>query len=223
MSLSTGLFDDISPAVTAELNATRRQASFAMGETLFMMGERPDRLHCVCAGRIKVWRPSSSGDALTLYYLGKGSAPGLATIARGTSLPVSMTATTAVETFYWPAAQVLRWLHEDARFATNGLRLLSEALDRVVDRLEDVTTVRADQQIGRALLRLAGERSEWNNQGEATVEVSRQDLADLTGTTLFTASRTLSDWGRQGLVESSRGRIVIKDAHALATLSEVDG
>ena len=55
------------------------------------------------------------------------------------------------------------------------------------------------------------------------VDVSRQELADLTGSTLFTASRTLSDWGRQGLIESTRGRVVIKDPHALAALADVEG
>jgi CRP-like cAMP-binding protein len=50
--------------------------------------------------------------------------------------------------------------------------------------------------------------------------LSRQDLADYTGTTLYTVSRTLSSWAKKGWVRSGRDRILITDPHALVTLVE---
>lgn len=221
-----GLFDHLEPATTAELKADMRLADFAPGEDLSRIGDPPDRLYYVREGRVKVWRPTRNGGALTLYYLGPGAPPGLVAIVRDARMAATMTAVTRVESFWWPAAQVRRLLAADAHFAANGMRLLGNALALIADRLEDVTGASAEQQIGRALLRLAGEHADWPDggadEGGVTIDVSRQDLADLTGTTLYTASRTLSDWDRQGLVESGRRRVVIKDASALAALVDVE-
>ena len=50
--------------------------------------------------------------------------------------------------------------------------------------------------------------------------LSRQDLAEMTGTTLFTVSRVLSEWESQGIVESGRERVVVKRPHGLVALAE---
>jgi CRP-like cAMP-binding protein len=50
--------------------------------------------------------------------------------------------------------------------------------------------------------------------------ISRQDIAEMTGTTLYTASRVLSSWDERGLVESGRQRIIIRDPHKLFMLAE---
>ena len=220
MSWFAGLFDHLEPATAAELKDSKRPADFLPGEDLARIGDPPERLYYVREGRVKVWRPGRAGGALTLYYLGKGGPPGLLAIVRDTRMAATMTAVTPLETWWWPAAQMRRLLAADAHFAANGMRLLGNALALIADRLEDVTGARAEQQIGRALLRLACERAEDAEEGAMAVDVSRQDLADLTGTTLYTASRTLSDWDRQGLVESGRGRVVIKDPQALAALAD---
>lgn len=223
MTALAGLFDKVDPRTSAELAQSKRAVIFAAGQDLYTVGATPAQLHCFCSGRVKVWRPGRGGGALTLYYLGEGDVSGLVAIARAVSMPVTLTAVTRVEAFVWPAALVRRLLAQDGQFASNALRIVAVALQMVVDRLEDVTGASAEQQIGRALLRLAGEHAQWHDDGTATIAVSRQEIADLTGTTLYTASRMLSDWGRQGVVVSLRGRVVIHDFTALARIAGVEG
>jgi CRP-like cAMP-binding protein len=55
---------------------------------------------------------------------------------------------------------------------------------------------------------------------EIDCPISRQDVAEMTGTTLHTVSRILSAWEQQGLVEGGRQRIVLRDAHRLHGLAE---
>jgi CRP-like cAMP-binding protein len=57
---------------------------------------------------------------------------------------------------------------------------------------------------------------------EIDFPISRQDIAEMTGTTLHTVSRTLSAWESQGLIESGRQRVVLRDPHRLFTLAEQD-
>ena len=223
MSWFGGLFDHLEPASATALRDAKRPAHFAPGDDLMRIGDPPERLCYIRTGRVKIWRPGRGGGALTLYYLGPGAPPGLVAIARRAVLSATTTAVSPVDTWCWPAPLVQRLLAEDAHFAAQGMRIMGNALALIEDRLEDATAANAGQQIGRALLRLAGEHAAWGDDGTTTIDVSRQELADLTGTTLYTASRTLSDWDRQGLVESGRRRVVIKDAQALAALVDAEG
>jgi len=50
--------------------------------------------------------------------------------------------------------------------------------------------------------------------------LTRQDLAEMTGTTLFTVSRILSQWESQGLVRSGRELVVIRYPHGLVKIAE---
>jgi CRP/FNR family transcriptional regulator, nitrogen oxide reductase regulator len=73
-------------------------------------------------------------------------------------------------------------------------------------------------------LRLAKQAGRKVERGVAIdFPISRQDIAEMTGTTLHTVSRILSGWESQGLVESGRQRVVITDPHRLFALSEEGG
>jgi CRP/FNR family transcriptional regulator, nitrogen oxide reductase regulator len=50
--------------------------------------------------------------------------------------------------------------------------------------------------------------------------ISRQDVAEMSGTTLHTVSRTLSAWEEQGLVEGGRQKITIREPDALLAIAE---
>ena len=75
-----------------------------------------------------------------------------------------------------------------------------------------------------ALLRLAKQSGRKVDHGiEIDFPISRQDVAEMTGTTLHTVSRILSAWEQQGLVESGRQRIVLRDSHKLFGIAEGAG
>jgi CRP-like cAMP-binding protein len=75
--------------------------------------------------------------------------------------------------------------------------------------------------VAHALLRLAKQAGRKMDDGiEIDFPISRQDIAEMTGTTLHTVSRTLSAWEQQGLIESGRQRIVLRDPHRLFGLAE---
>jgi len=78
-----------------------------------------------------------------------------------------------------------------------------------------------EQRIARSLLRIM-KQSGRRSGDEIIIDfpISRQELADYTGTTLYTVSRTLSAWEKKGWVKSKKARIIIADPHALVLFSE---
>jgi len=82
---------------------------------------------------------------------------------------------------------------------------------------------RVEQRLARALLRFMNQAGRKTTEGILIdFRLSRQDLADYTGTTLYTVSRTLSSWEKQGWIASGRERIVVIDPHALMLFAERD-
>ena len=83
-------------------------------------------------------------------------------------------------------------------------------------------TERVERRVARALLRLVQEAGRRVDAGvEIDFPVSRQDIAEMTGTTLYTVSRLLSSWEERGIVRSGRQRIILTTPHALVALAEV--
>jgi CRP-like cAMP-binding protein len=105
--------------------------------------------------------------------------------------------------------------------AINAARVLADRFHELQRQHRELMTERVERRIARALLRLiqgAGRR------GDAGVEIdfplSRQDLAQMTGTTLFTVSRTLSAWEQAGIITAGRRRVVVLQPHRLVRIAE---
>jgi CRP-like cAMP-binding protein len=121
----------------------------------------------------------------------------------------------------WPSAA---WPGLVARYpalAANTLQTVGSRLQETHARVIEMSTQQVERRVAHALLRLAGQAGRKVEQGvEIDFPISRQDIAEMTGTTLHTVSRTLSAWEQQGLVEGGRQRIVVRDPHRLFKLAE---
>ncbi len=88
-------------------------------------------------------------------------------------------------------------------------------------RVIEISNEQVEQRVARALLRLAKQAGKKVEAGiEIDFLITRQDVAEMTGTTLHTVSRILSAWESQGLVEGKRQRIVLRDLQRLHLLAE---
>ena len=86
----------------------------------------------------------------------------------------------------------------------------------VLSAVQDLAAERAPVRIARALLRVAEHGGEHSPQGIRIVHpITRQEIADLTGTTLFTVSRLMSKWESDGLLRTGRGAVTIVDPEGL--------
>ena len=78
-----------------------------------------------------------------------------------------------------------------------------------------------ERRVARAVLRLVRQAGKRIPEGVLIdIPLSRQDLAEMTGTTLYTVSRILSDWEQKGLVSTGRERVVLCKSHELVIIAE---
>ena len=107
------------------------------------------------------------------------------------------------------------------KMAANAVRVVGARADAMLRRLQQLSTESVEQRIARALLRLASEAGRLVKGGvQVNFALSRQDLAELSGATLYTVSRTLNVWQKDDVVECGRQRVVVRDLDRLTQLAE---
>jgi CRP-like cAMP-binding protein len=88
------------------------------------------------------------------------------------------------------------------------------------ERYRELATEKVERRIARSILRLTAQLGLKNADGNIELALTRQDLAEMSGTTIFTASRVLAEWERNGLVETGRERVVLCKPHSLVQIAE---
>lgn len=211
--LFAGLSEEERDAV--ERRATSR--SFAAGENLFTQGDAADELFVITSGRVKIWRASEDGGALTLTLLDSGQPIGTLGAVDVRVNHATATAVTPVEAIAWPTARLRQLMDGNPVLTANVLRTVTNYAEQMIQRLEEVASVPVEQRLARTLLRLCRRIcGEAANGCEMTL--SRQDLSELTSATLPTVSRIMSRWRGERLIAGTRGRVKLLDC---ARLSEI--
>lgn len=215
------LFHGMTPQEVAEIVERAIERRLAAGRTLYAQGDPAAALYLVVGGRVRVAETTADGKEVILGFLAPGELCGSATL-----LPEGIygeTAVTVAETrlLAWPRAELEALTSRRPRLVLNALRLETRRAAELQARLRELATVRVETRLARLIQRLWVETGRLTAEGvELEAALSRQELALMTGTTLFTVSRTLGAWQRQGVLTLGRRRIVVRDRERLATLAE---
>lgn len=176
----------------------------------------------ILSGTVRVYKHLANGRRIELYrvtpdeacilslgcLLGDGQYPA-AGVTAGTTRMIVM-----------PPALFNECLAADERFRTSIFRALGDRLVHTMELVEEVATLRLDVRLASALL--AHEKAiRPGPQGEPTIAITHQELADELGTVREMISRLLDDFEAQGMVELGRGRIRVRDAAKLRKLAEM--
>ena len=218
VSTFDGLADDIVTYCLehAALATARR------GELLIQQGEAARLVYVVRSGYAKLVSTSPDGHEVLVGIAGPRDVFGHAAMAeRERDYMVTATALTSMDIAIWARAKALELA---ARFPQIHARLdaqLMANLDLVLGRLHTVSEGHVPQRLTRALLELAERHGEKQARGVGILPpLTRQDLAALTGTTLYTVSRLLADWEHRGIVTTSRGHVQLLDIPALNEIAD---
>ena len=142
-------------------------------------------------------------------------------LVEGAKYPVSAEAADRCEVIYWPHATMLDLVHRFPTLAVNALKVLAGHVREFQDRYRELATERVERRVARTVLRLATQTGRKTEEGVLLdIPLTRQDLAEMSGTTLFTVSRILSQWETQGLVAAGREKVVIRFPHGLVRIAE---
>jgi len=187
----------------------------------FNEGDQADLFFVLTTGRVRLSQLTPEGHQVVLRLITPGDAfGGVGTFGEPT-YPVSAQAVEASIALAWTSATMRQLLEAEPRIAVNALRFVAARYHDLQRRYRQAMTERVERRVARALLRLVHDAGRRVATGvEIDFPVSRQDIAEMTGTTLYTVSRLLSAWEERGIVRSGRQRIVLTTPHALVAIAE---
>ncbi len=191
------------------------------GQTLARQGEPARHFYLVESGFLKVLQLTAEGTELIMRFVAAGEPFGGVVALGDAPYPVTAIATQPTVVHGWTRNTVSTLLVGTPQVSVNIMREMAMHMTDALTRVRELTTARVGPRLAHTLLRLARQCGERTPDGVLiTQPLTRQELADLTGTTLYTVSRTLTKWESMGLLESRKRLLLLR---SLRRLEEVSG
>ncbi len=217
LPLFAGLTTDALDAILQEARAVRH----AKNSTVFEQGAEAETFFLLLNGHVRAVKTTPGGQQVVVRYVTRGDTFGVAVAIGLSHYPATATAVDDSVVLAWPSSAWPRLVARHPQLAGNTLQVVGARLQDAHTRVIEMSTEQVERRVAHALLRLVQQAGRKVEAGIAIdFPISRQDIAEMTGTTLHTVSRILSAWEERDLVEGGRQRIVIRDPHKLFTLAE---
>jgi CRP-like cAMP-binding protein len=214
------LFRGLDEAVIEIIAAAGSRRAITRGTPLIQQGAPAAALYFVLDGRLKVVHGTPQGEQVTLRFMGPEELVGCAAVFRQMPYPASATAITDTLVLGWHAAQVMDWVAHYPVLARNALHMMGGRVEEMLHRVRELASDSVEKRLANVLLRLLRDAGRPAMGGiEVPFAVSRQDLAEMTGATLYTVSRILSAWKRDRILSGGRQRILIRDLERVQAIT----
>jgi CRP-like cAMP-binding protein len=214
------IFDDLTPAARAEVLAAARPRLLKAHEVLAEQGAPATTFYVVQVGHLKLSQVSADGREVIARFAGPGQAFGGIVVLGHPKYPVSATAIEPSRVLGWARSALMALVETHPSLRTKIVEEIARHMTDALARVQELTTERVSQRLARTLLRLA---AHGGRPGEAGIEIlhpiTRQELADLVGATLFTVSRLLARWEERGLIRSTRSHVTLVQTAELEAIT----
>jgi CRP/FNR family transcriptional regulator, nitrogen oxide reductase regulator len=212
------LFADVTPAEFEAIISQAREKRFSRRETLYSEGDPVRQVTMLISGFVKVTQMGVNGNEVILRLNGGGEIVGSYRVCVNCTHCSTAQAVQPCVALVWDAAVFERLQARIPAFRRNSVRALEERLQEMEQRFREVSTEKVGSRLSSELVRISDRLR--RTDGILEITLSRAELAQLTGTTLFTVSRLLCQWQNQGIVRIRRESVLVQDFHALAQLSQ---
>lgn len=220
MLAKISLFRRVSVEDRSRLLSVASVRDYDRGDHVFREGDPSDHFLVVVTGRVKVYKHSPDGHDVILEMFGPGGPLGAVAAFESRPYPASAAALEPTECLLIPRPAFFAMLERHPSLVRGLLSGLSLRLVELTTRLAELTGGRVEVRFARLFLKLADQLGRPERGGVfIPLSLSRQELADLSGTTIETAIRIMSRWGKDNVLRTEKDGFVVIDRAALETVA----
>jgi len=213
------LYRALSPDDRARLAEVSVIRSYEKGEALFSEGDPSDSLYTVLSGRVKVVKSVASGKEVILEIFGVGDPVGTVVAYEGRPYPATAIALEKSSCLLVRRGPFFGLLERHPTLVRGFLLGMAQRIVELTRRIPEVAGGRVETRFAHLFLKLGDKMGRPGPSGTyIPMALSRQDLADLTGTTIETCIRIMSRWGKEGIVRTEKDGFVLVNRAALDKL-----
>jgi CRP-like cAMP-binding protein len=215
------LFEGVGEDDLQRLIDGARRRRVPAGGFFFLQGDAADCMFILLEGRVKLSQTGPDGQQALIRVITPVTLFALVAITGMREYLVTAEAADDSLAIYWTRRDLMDFVARVPQVARNAMGIMARRLNEIQERFRQVTTQRVEQRLAHTLVRLAAEFGIRVEDGILIdLTLTRQDLAEMSGTTLYTVSRMLGQWEEAGLVIAERERVTIRNPHGLARIVE---
>ncbi|MER8751721.1 Crp/Fnr family transcriptional regulator [Mesorhizobium sp. M1050] len=222
-SLIAGLsaFEGVAVTDLDRIVGQARSLRIAKDQPVFEQEQEAHSFFLLLDGHVRVVRSMPDGQEVIVRYISPGELMGIAHALGRTTYPANAIAAVDCVALAWPSQLWPTFAMDFPSFSANTYKTVGSRLQDAHTRVIEMSTEQVDQRVAHALLKLVKQTGRKTEEGILIdFPISRQDIAEMTGTTLHTVSRLLSAWEEQGLVKSGRQKVTVVEPHRLLLIAE---
>ena len=213
------LFRSMSEAEIEAILRPARTLRIRQGEAVFQQGDAACHFYLLLEGRLKVLQVTEDGNQIVVRIVNPGELFGIAKALRRPDYPGTATAAVESTALAWSSSLWEDMTGRHPALTTNALHMVARHMQELHSRIREFSTEDVQSRMAHALVRLTMQAGRHTADGILIdFPVTRQDIAEMIGTTVPTVSRMLNNWAERGLVEIGRLRIVVREPRKLFDL-----
>jgi CRP/FNR family transcriptional regulator len=220
---SLPVFRGLAPEDQRRVATMASLRDYQRGDYLWRAGDPADYLTLILRGRVKIVRHAEDGDVI-LEIFGEGEPVGAIAVYNYMPYPASAICLEPVSLLLVPRRDYFELLDRHPEFARAVIRELTKLVVALTRKLEEMRGQRVEVRIGQLFLSLADRMGRETRDGfEIPLQLSRQEVADLVGTTVESAIRVMSRWGREGVLLTGHKHFIVPSLDRLRQAIEESG
>jgi CRP-like cAMP-binding protein len=217
---TTPIFSRLTPDDRRKIAAVAAVREFGRGDTIFEQESASDAFYAITSGRVKIFKMMPNGKDVILEVFGPGDPLGAVAAYLGRPFPASAAALEDTTCVVIPRADFFRLLEQHPSLVRGLLLGFTTRLVELTNRLAELTGGRIEPRFARLFMKLADEMGRAERGGIfIQLPLSRQELADMTGTTIETCIRIMSRWGKEEIVRTEKDGFVVLARAALESIA----
>jgi CRP-like cAMP-binding protein len=218
---SLPLFSAMDAAELDEVIAQATALRIPKGTAVFEQGEAAKNFFVLLNGRLKVVKTLPAGQQVVIRFVAPGDIYGIAKALNRKDYPATAAALVDSVTLAWDMAIWDDFMARHPAFARNVMQMMGRRIEEAHTKLQVMSTQDVEHRVAHTILRLVTQSGRKVDEGVLIdFPLSRQDIAEATGTTLHSVSRVLSAWENVGLVVVGRRKVIVCDTERLARVAE---
>ncbi|KJR42684.1 Cyclic nucleotide-binding domain protein [Candidatus Magnetoovum chiemensis] len=218
----TELLNELNETEIEDIGRYFQEQSHKKRDMIFSEGEPAQWLYILLSGKVKITKYSNDGKEIILELIQAGNIFGGLACYHNFSYPASAVAMSDGKTVRISRGNLIAALDKYPVLTARLSFILGSRMKESHEKLKDIALERVESRIASLIIKLAAKEisSSTSKNIHLDIKLTKQEIADMVGTSVETTIRTISRFKKEGIIEEKQGRIIIKDLQALKNYSQ---
>lgn len=204
-------FEGLTQDAARQMLAQASVQKVPMATVCFEEGDDARNFYVLLDGVVRVTRSTSDGENVVMLHIAPGELFGIASAYDNTTYHATARPASDCVVLSWPSELWDEYVRSYPGFKSASSRAIGTRMEELQDKVVEMATLKVEKRIAQALLRLADQLGERTADGiKIGFPITRQDISEMTGTTLHSVSRCMSKWQKDGIISSTRQGILVQ-------------